>query len=108
MVLGQLFAIASGLSIMTLAAIGLIYYTNRQQQEQQPHYARSNVSSSTRKTRWSGHDDDNEDIFCTICLEKILSSNYWTLPCKHSFHIVCISKWQRNKQECPNCRVPFS
>jgi TPR repeat protein len=43
---------------------------------------------------------------CAICLEKISSSNKYSLPCEHVFHIECIANLRlaSTVQSCPLCR----
>jgi hypothetical protein len=42
---------------------------------------------------------------CSICLEKIKSSEKISLDCcKNDFHLKCIYKWQCIKDNCPLCR----
>ena len=42
---------------------------------------------------------------CAICLGKMRkNSNIYDLKCKHNFHIRCLEKWAKHKQECPMCR----
>ena len=49
-----------------------------------------------------------EDV-CAICLESTTSSDCIdTLQCSHSFHKICITKWERNnRRTCPMCREEF-
>ena len=46
---------------------------------------------------------------CTICFEPVFSSH---LECSHYFHKSCIieysKKTERNKLQCPNCRLDFT
>ncbi|XP_050072018.1 peroxisome biogenesis factor 10-like [Anopheles maculipalpis] len=107
MVFPQILAFATSVGIITLAAIGLVCYLNNQSQ---PHrtYERSSYGTGNRSGDYSRYNpSENEDIYCTICLEQIQSVNRWTLPCAHSFHVECLNKWTANKQECPNCRKQF-
>jgi hypothetical protein len=41
-------------------------------------------------------------VECTICMDD----QHWgvRLPCNHSFHFACISKWLRCENSCPLCR----
>uniref|UniRef100_A0A182MEZ7 RING-type domain-containing protein n=1 Tax=Anopheles culicifacies TaxID=139723 RepID=A0A182MEZ7_9DIPT len=104
MVFPQILAFATTVGIVTLAAIGFVYYLNNQSQPSQS-YGRPNARASNC-SQYNKYDPTDDDI-CTICLEQIKPANRWTLPCKHSFHIVCLNKWTVNKQECPNCRKQF-
>ena len=53
---------------------------------------------------------DNTNI-CSICITEINntnSTNIFTTPCNHSFHINCLFPWVcRNNYSCPNCRAPI-
>ena len=40
---------------------------------------------------------------CVICLNDI-GAHEGILPCKHSFHPMCIYEWHRHKSTCPSCR----
>uniref|UniRef100_A0A182RZE9 RING-type E3 ubiquitin transferase n=1 Tax=Anopheles funestus TaxID=62324 RepID=A0A182RZE9_ANOFN len=106
MVFPQILAFATTVGIVTLAAIGFVYYLNNQSQPNQS-YGRPNNTRTGNRGQSSTYDPKDEDIYCTICLEQIKSSQRWTLPCKHSFHLECLNKWTANKQECPNCRKQF-
>lgn len=42
---------------------------------------------------------------CAICLGTIRkNTNVYDLECKHHFHIRCLDKWVKRRQECPICR----
>ena len=47
---------------------------------------------------------------CSICLEPfdhhIVVKEF--IICKHQFHGECIFRWLKEKQTCPNCRIPIS
>ena len=46
-----------------------------------------------------------ELLTCSICLEEISKLDQFTVPnCRHQFHRKCISEWNKNSNECPNCR----
>lgn len=48
---------------------------------------------------------------CTICLESTKDgglSDVYRLPCRHWFHKVCLRKWIRYNNNCPNCRQVVS
>tara|TARA_Y100000816_G_scaffold274786_1_gene242403 strand:- start:798 stop:1289 length:492 start_codon:yes stop_codon:yes gene_type:complete len=45
--------------------------------------------------------EDNSEI--CFCMEE-KEDEIVKLPCKHKFHISCISKWLVNNNSCPNCR----
>ncbi|XP_035893003.1 probable E3 ubiquitin-protein ligase ATL44 [Anopheles stephensi] len=109
MVFPQIFAFATTVGVMTLAAIGLVYYLNNQAQPHRTYErASNNHSTGNRSGDYSRYNpSDSKDIYCTICLEKIQPAVRWCLPCGHSFHVECLSKWIANKQECPNCRKQF-
>lgn len=47
--------------------------------------------------------DDN--MFCSICLDQITKLDQFIVPkCKHIFHRKCIAEWNKQSNECPNCR----
>ena len=43
---------------------------------------------------------------CLICLEEIENDQEY-LPCAHSFHSECISKWLNDHDTCPICKIPI-
>ena len=46
---------------------------------------------------------------CAICLGSMRkNSNVYDLKCGHHFHIRCLDKWAKRKQECPICRNPIT
>ena len=45
--------------------------------------------------------EDNSQI--CFCMEE-KDDEIVELPCKHKFHISCISKWLLHNNSCPNCR----
>ncbi|VDL83124.1 unnamed protein product, partial [Nippostrongylus brasiliensis] len=42
---------------------------------------------------------------CVICTSMFSSNNISALPCGHTFHFACISKWVERSKTCPICRV---
>ena len=42
---------------------------------------------------------------CSICLDDILSSDHET-PCRHVFHLPCLTRWLELNPTCPYCRAP--
>jgi len=47
---------------------------------------------------------------CSICLEPLDPAQgnvRITRPCRHAFHIQCISTWTLQKKLCPNCNTPL-
>lgn len=44
---------------------------------------------------------------CPICLEEMIDNNLTrkSLNCRHMFHLSCLKRWIRNRQDCPVCRV---
>jgi len=48
---------------------------------------------------------DCQDSSCPICLDNFqVGKKAKRLPCKHDFHIPCISKWFKDHVMCPLCR----
>ena len=41
---------------------------------------------------------------CAICHEEDRVVRH-TLPCNHRFHLHCITRWLRNNDTCPMCRM---
>uniref|UniRef100_A0A182PH52 RING-type domain-containing protein n=1 Tax=Anopheles epiroticus TaxID=199890 RepID=A0A182PH52_9DIPT len=105
MVLPQILTFATSLSIVALAAIGLIYYFENHTEQRRAHTRGSGNNTRHRSELTNNYNpQDEEDIYCTICLEEIGPTTRFTAPCKHSFHQKCLYQWMVNKQECPNCR----
>ncbi|GAU44878.1 hypothetical protein TSUD_99780 [Trifolium subterraneum] len=51
-------------------------------------------------------DDDEETNTCIICQEEFkFQENIGTVQCGHEFHVDCISKWLKMKNECPICKL---
>lgn len=45
---------------------------------------------------------------CSICLTNLILEDQKDLVCGHSFHRMCLEKWEKqNKNTCPMCRRPF-
>ena len=50
----------------------------------------------------------SQNNYCTICLESlsITNSNFFTLSCKHKFHLNCMMHFMiKSKPKCPLCRI---
>ena len=45
----------------------------------------------------------NSNHKCIICTDS-LNKNPVSLPCAHTFHANCISRWLKIKPECPVCK----
>jgi hypothetical protein len=60
----------------------------------------------------SEHQQQEEGVRCTICLEKA-ADVLLPLPkssvdgCQHTFCLRCIRKWAKSKNTCPLCREEF-
>lgn len=52
--------------------------------------------------------NESEMYECTICQTINTKETSSVLPCKHYFHIKCVSEWLVVKPECPNCRKSTS
>lgn len=50
-----------------------------------------------------------EETECAICMEDTEGHERITTPCKHSFHRMCLERWQQSGQTsshtCPCCRT---
>ncbi|XP_045131729.1 E3 ubiquitin-protein ligase RNF8-like isoform X2 [Portunus trituberculatus] len=64
------------------------------------------VSSEAKKEVVESVSHVLEDEFqCAICNELFI--NAVLLNCSHTFCKYCIDRWKKNKNECPNCRLPI-
>jgi hypothetical protein len=49
----------------------------------------------------------DEDLMCSICVEKAESPDAFTLTCGHIFHTKCIrTAFRKCAKNCPMCRMP--
>ncbi|GKT32854.1 RING finger protein 32 like protein [Aduncisulcus paluster] len=50
------------------------------------------------------------DRYCSICLCKYRSKTQIVLPCSHSFHLKCLSQFERivSVRQCPLCRADYA
>lgn len=68
----------------------------------------------TTATTWAADDADTDADICAICLDAIdveREAGFQLQQCGHSFHIVCIRRWERKCKappRCPMCRVVFN
>jgi hypothetical protein len=45
---------------------------------------------------------------CSICMEEYNKENpQFFLPCAHTFHKECVTKWTTDHNSCPMCRTPI-
>jgi hypothetical protein len=45
------------------------------------------------------------NLACPICLDQYEADERMrTLPCAHSYHMLCIDKWLASRNTCPICR----
>lgn len=64
----------------------------------EPWKYRSGSGFFSRKT--NNHDDS-----CTVCLSAFRNrESIITLPCKHSYHAGCITRWLKIDKTCPVCK----
>ena len=69
-------------------------------------YGSRGVSSETLKHIKQYKFCKTDHVSCTICMDTISKSqNVMELPCNHTFHCDCLSKWLIDKDTCPNCRL---
>lgn len=62
------------------------------------------IATNTNKSAYREINDT-----CTICLNKLhFLEDVNILPCTHSFHSACISKWFLIKYMCPVCNLNLS
>jgi hypothetical protein len=76
---------------------------------------------TTKIKKIKKNDIRKKNIKCSICLENIKNISKWdrlsmgkstverypnniTLLCNHIFHTMCINKWLKSNNTCPNCR----
>jgi len=48
--------------------------------------------------------ENESNLTCTICLEKINEIKIRKLDCNHNFHIKCLDEWLKINNSCPICR----
>lgn len=48
--------------------------------------------------------DHSSDTVCAVCLETDTPVSVKLLPCAHSFHPACITRWVESNYSCPLCR----
>lgn len=62
----------------------------------------------------AGNKEELAQITCAICLTNLASNPDTTkseateaikTPCKHDFHLSCLSEWFRHQDICPICRT---
>ena len=53
-------------------------------------------------TNLTNINNNDNDIDCPVCLDKITNDNYCKIPCGHTFHSTCII---RCNNKCPMCRT---
>mmetsp|Transcript_34220 Transcript_34220/g.106243 ORF Transcript_34220/g.106243 Transcript_34220/m.106243 type:complete len:271 (-) Transcript_34220:246-1058(-) len=45
---------------------------------------------------------------CSICMENFRQGMLLIgMPCRHIFHIDCLTEWLQRSSQCPNCRAPI-
>ena len=77
--------------------------------EQEPEHSTRNqtikiISNNSIILKFDNDDDD--EIICSICLEKINDKcNNLKLKCAHIFHNDCINTWLNTNNKCPLCRI---
>ena len=47
----------------------------------------------------------SDDEFCSICYEKYENHNIIKTNCNHCFCYTCVTKFTKNKKQCPMCRA---
>ncbi|XP_012854493.1 PREDICTED: E3 ubiquitin-protein ligase MBR2-like [Erythranthe guttata] len=55
-----------------------------------------------------GGGDNYEQEVCVICQDDLFGEHeniIATLDCGHVYHVECIKKWLRSKNECPICKA---
>ena len=64
----------------------------------------------TRHHPQKGREASQEVVECAICFGTMSSTTSQAYPCAHTFHRICIEKWERSprnkKKLCPMCRHP--
>ena len=49
------------------------------------------------------YDENNEELICLICLDKINNRDFIKLECNHYYHQSCQNKWEKIKKGCCVC-----
>lgn len=64
----------------------------------------TNKSSIIIEEQYDDDDDDGDDNTCAICMCEVHNGErIGDLRCQHLFHVECLKKWLKKKNECPMC-----
>ena len=44
------------------------------------------------------YDENNEELICLICFDKINNRDFIKLECNHYYHLSCQNKWEKIKK----------
>ena len=68
----------------------------------------SPLATSSTSTADDDDDDDDDAEMCAVCLSAYEPSDtVIRVPCGHTFHEACVSRWLSQDPSCPTCRFQF-
>ncbi|MCO5580370.1 hypothetical protein L7F22_034237 [Adiantum nelumboides] len=94
-----------------------LWLINRSREREEKPPERVDTAAVLRKCRkvvykpssslWGKAKAETDQSECPVCLEKLVAKDkLFMLPCKHQFHVDCLTPWiKRNHACCPCCRA---
>ncbi|KAI5064234.1 hypothetical protein GOP47_0020904 [Adiantum capillus-veneris] len=110
-------SLAYEVNVMDRLFTDWLLLTNRDREREEKRPERVDTAAVLRKCRkmvykpssslWGKAKADVDQSECPVCLEKLVAKDkLFMLPCKHQFHVDCLTPWiKRNHACCPCCRA---